>query len=117
MPTALPRVIKTPAVSSPSFDLTLSAPAHAQDGAWRAQRRLKSPSPRLHATSGSIRLGQGLAELEGKSDDEIVQALLDNDLNTATFVQYLQQHHGSPARLLPWLHTLSSLASKVGMLL
>ena len=78
----------------------------------RKQKVLKQQSPRLLRTSG-----QHQSQLASKSDDEVLNALLDNELSTASFVEYLQQQQGSPARLLPWLQTLTALAAKVGMLL
>ena len=95
------------------FDKNSAMP---QDGSWRNQNRLHS-SPRLHAVSGKASISEGLAALMGKSDADIVQMLLDNHLTTATFIEYLKQHHGSPSHLLSWLQTLAGLASKVGLLL
>lgn len=89
-----------------------------QDGSWRAQNLLRSRSPRLMPVEARpASLSEGLAALQGKSNEDIVQMLLDNDLNTATFVEFLQQQQHSPTLLIPWLHTLAALASKVGLLL
>ena len=104
------------------FDASSASKA---DGSWRAQSLVRSArSPRLRAmdarpaTSHAGAMASGaLAALQGKSDAEIVQMLIDNDLNSTTFMEYLQQRGGSPAMLVPWLQTLANLASKVGMLL
>ena len=103
-----------------------AARAQPNDGSWRKQSRVFSPrslssqSPRLRAigaqpsTSNSSR---AVAALAGKSDSDIVRLLLENDLNSTTFVEYLRHQGASPATLMPWLHTLAALASKVGTLL
>ena len=99
------------------FDQTSASP---KDVSWRAQKLLKPRSPRLHAvTNGAAGGSQALfADLDQQTDDEIISALLDNDLNTTTFLEYLQHSAlGSPTRLLPWLQTLAALTSKVGLLL
>ena len=115
---SLSKRLSTPLASAEVFfDASRATP---QDVSWRGQRLLKQRSPRLLALpSGPPHASQALvAELDKRTDDEIVQALLDNDLNTTTFIDYLQQSAlGSPARLLPWLQTLAALTSKVGLLL
>jgi len=111
------RVPREPALAALHFDASKAPP---QETSWRTQRLLKQRSPRLLAIpSGAASASQSLiAELDKRTDDEIVQALLDNDLNTTTFIEYLQQSAlGSPARLLPWLQTLAALTAKVGLLL
>lgn len=98
------------------FDATR---ASQQDGSWRHQTltrardspRLKAIEPRAASTSEAV------AGLRGKSDADIVQMLLENDLNTTTFIEFLRSQGSSPSTLIPWLHTLAALASKVGLLL
>ena len=80
--------------SSLRFEAGLTAAP--QDGSWRTQKLARQQSPRLFATSGT-HLSRGLAALEDKTDDEIVQSLLDNDLNTATFVEYFPQLEPAPS--------------------
>ena len=103
--------------TSLQFDATAAA---AQDASWRAQRLLKPRSPRLLPLPSMAAFSPSqvlIAELERRTEDQIVASLLDNDLNVGTFLEYLQQSALSPAKLMPWLQTLASLASKVGMLL
>ena len=103
------------------FDATR---ATAQDTSWRSQQLMRhSRSPRLRSISAGAVLPrssagvEGLGSLSTRSTDEIVQMLIDNKLNTATFLDYLRQHHGSPTSLMPWLQTLSAIVTKVGLLL
>lgn len=98
------------------FDATR---AHLQDGTWRSQQLMRqSRSPRLKSIEARpASTSEAVAALQGKSDADIVQMLLDNDLNTATFIEYVQQYQGSPTHLIPWLQTLAALATKVGLLL
>ena len=60
----------------------------------RKQKVLRQQSPRLLPTKATA-TSAALSQLAGKSEDEVLQALLDNELNTATFVEYLQQHQSS----------------------
>ena len=102
-------------LASLKFDAANAIP---QDGSWRQQNLLRSHSPRLLPIEARpASKSEGLAALQSKSDADIIQMLLDHDLSTATFIEYLQQHHGSPTLLIPWLQTLAALASKVGLLL
>jgi hypothetical protein len=94
------------------FDVSRAA---MQDGSWRSQQRHGLRSPRMKTIQAST--SEAVTSLQGKSDADIVQMLLENDLSTATFIEYLQQHQGSPTHLIPWLQTLAALASKVGLLL
>lgn len=90
-------------------------PMPKADGSWRSQKVIKQRSPRLLSTGGAPSAVDALAH---RSDDDIMQALLESELSPATFVDYLQQVAvASPSRLVPWMTTLASLASKVGMLL
>jgi hypothetical protein len=93
--------------------------AGLQDGSWRQQTLVKArDSPRLKAIEPrAASTSEAVAALAGKSDADLVQMLLDNDLNTTTFIEYLRSQGGSPSTLMPWLHTLSALVSKIGMLL
>lgn len=115
--TALAAIGSPPTLSTADvyFDASRTPKHNTQ---WRAQT-VRKASPRLLALpGGGASASSGLAELAKKSDGEVLEALLDNHVDTSTFIQYLQQSaNGSPARLLPWLQMLSSLASKVGTLL
>ena len=94
--------------------------AGVQDGSWRQQSLVRlNRSPRLKAIEArpAASTSEAVAALAGKSDADIVNMLIENDLNTATFIEYLQQQGGSHSTLMPWLQTLAALASKVGMLL
>eukprot|EP00327_Prymnesium_parvum_P017167 CAMPEP_0113250502 /NCGR_PEP_ID=MMETSP0008_2-20120614/11614_1 /TAXON_ID=97485 /ORGANISM="Prymnesium parvum" /LENGTH=503 /DNA_ID=CAMNT_0000098481 /DNA_START=31 /DNA_END=1541 /DNA_ORIENTATION=+ /assembly_acc=CAM_ASM_000153 len=88
-----------------------------QEPCWRLQKLRKQKSPRLLPTNGTLLTSREISELVGKSDDEVLETLLDDRLSASTFIEYLQQHHGTPQRLLPWLHTLTALVVKVGLLL
>lgn len=94
----------------------------AQDGSWRSQNLVRQQrSPRLKAIEARSASGgatESFATLVGKSDDELVGMLIDNEVSTGTFVEYLRSRdEGSPTRLLPWLQTLAGLAQKIGLLL
>lgn len=98
------------------FDATR---AHLQDGTWRSQQLIRQKrSPRLKSIEARpSSISEAVASLQEKSDADIVAMLLDNDLNTTTFVEYVRQYQGSPKHLIPWLQTLAALATKVGLLL
>ena len=57
---------------------------HPQDQSWRSQKLLKPKSPRLFPTTGTLVNSREIAELVGKSDDEVLQALLDEKVSATS---------------------------------
>ena len=61
-----------------TLQFDLQRQVHLQDQKWRSQRLLKERSPRLFPTTGMLISSGDMSKLAGKSDDEVLQALLDD---------------------------------------